>query len=209
MRTKMPSRARRMPATLAVGVLAMTGMSTMPAFAEGNAGETIEVKIQADPDWPAKDSYRAGDTLGFQLIITNTAGADRAVSVTESNLDKSASCKWWRIGTSGQDAVRSDCRATRGFITHTITPEDIEKGSFTPWVQVRTNEVRDPGTVYIDALRFEGPAVDIPSGLFTIESLDPVEAKDSYKAGESVNYTVKIAGTSPKQSYAVTASTFD
>ena len=87
MRTKLPSRVRRLPAILAIGVLAITGMSTAPAFAEDNAEETIDVKIQAEPEWSPKDSYRVGDVLQFQLIITNTASADRAVSITDSNLD--------------------------------------------------------------------------------------------------------------------------
>ena len=213
MRTKLPSRVRRLPAILAIGVLAITGMSTAPAYAEDNAEETIDVKIQAEPEWSPKDSYRVGDVLQFQLIITNTASADRAVSITDSNLERYAPCKWWRIGgnTTGADSIRSDCRSSKGFITHTITAEDIAQGSFTPWVQVHTNEVRNPSKVYIDALRVEGDPVEIPSGLFTIESLtlDEQGAQEVYKAGDRVNYTVKLADTSATQSYAVTESTFE
>lgn len=94
MRTKLSSHVRRLPAILAIDVFTTTGIGTASVYVKGNAEEIIDVRIQAELEWNPEGSYRVGDVLQPQLIITNMASVGHAVPITDSNPERYAPCEW-------------------------------------------------------------------------------------------------------------------
>ncbi|MDC4232456.1 exo-alpha-sialidase [Actinomyces sp. B33] len=208
MRPPMLSRARRLPALAAAATLALTGVTalTPPALAAPIDDAGLDVEIVLDPDSAPKDVYDIGDTIGFLLKVRNTAGSTRAVTTTSSNLTAFEPCRWSGIKA---DETKTDCSTSRGFISHVVTAEDIAAGSFTPTVTLKVQTSYD-GPVLAETGPISGPPIPVRASHFWSEGLTlDGESAASYTAGDTVSYTLALAGASPEHSYRILDSTFD
>lgn len=210
MSTTTSSRAHRLSALMAVGALAFTGLTTTApsAFAIGSDAN-LNVEITLDPDANPKDVYDVGDTIGFLLSVTNTADETRSVTVTKSNLDNYAGCKWSKID-AGQ--TKTDCKASvpKRFITHVVTKDDIAAGSFTPTVELMTQAPGYQGEALGTTGTIFGQAVPVKATRFWGEELiQTSEAQAAYTEGDIVTYSATFGGVSDDKTYQVLKSTFD
>lgn len=210
MSTTTSSRAHRLSALAAVGALAVTGLTTTapPALA-ADSDANLRVAISLDPDADPKDVYDVGDTIGFLLSVTNTADETRSVTVTTSNLDNYAGCKWSKI-EAGQE--KTDCKASvpKRFITHVVTKEDIAAGSFTPTMELMTQAPGYQGEALGMTGTISGPAIPVKATRFWGEELvQTSDAQAVYEEGDTVTYTATFGGVSDDKTYQVLESTFD
>ncbi|WP_103063258.1 sialidase family protein [Actinomyces qiguomingii] len=201
---------RRLGVLLASGALAVAGLATaVPAAAVIVDAAELDVEIVLDPDDGPKDVYDIGETIGFQLKVTNRSTQTRSVTVTDSNLTNYAGCKWRSIDPG---ATKTDCKSTAAnrFITHVVTKEDVLTGSFTPSVTLKTQQAGYVGDTIATTGMISGEPVSVRASHFWIDSLNAQGSTDAvFRAGDEVLYTATLAGVSQQHSYVVVDSAFD
>ncbi|MDO4900012.1 sialidase family protein [Actinomyces sp.] len=199
----------RLGVLLASGAFVVGLTAAPPAAAVEVDAAELDVEIVLDPDYGPKEVYDIGETIGFQLKVTNKSAQTRSVTVTDSNLTNYAGCKWRAIDPG---VTKTDCKASAAnhFITHVVTKEDVLAGSFTPSVALKTQQAGYLGDTIATTGTITGEPVAVHASHFWIEALSTdVDTETTFRAGDEVVYTATLAGVSPHHAYSVVESSFD
>ena len=146
--------------------------------------------------------YSVGDTLSFNIDVTNLATEARSFTVDETDLG--GKCRWSRIEAN---AKKTDCV---GYATHTVTEEDLTGGSFTPEISYKTQQPSYQGEALNTPETIRGDAVPLKASQITVESMTVSDPKDAYKEGDTVEVVVRVRSHSKDTiDVATTSSSFD
>lgn len=86
------------------------------------------------------ESFSVGETIKFQVTLTNDTDTPRAFGFENSNLNDYKKCKWWKVDPR---ETKEDCN----FLYHTVTGADATAGSFTPkvtWIMRQSTQHTSP-----------------------------------------------------------------
>ncbi|WP_051000510.1 sialidase family protein [Actinomyces timonensis] len=149
--------------------------------------------------------YSVGDTLSFNIDVTNLATEARSFTVDETDLGGDVKkCRWSRIEAN---AKKTDCV---GYATHTVTEEDLTGGSFTPEISYKTQQPSYQGEALNTPETIRGDAVPLKASQITVESMTVSDPKDAYKEGDTVEVVVRVRSHSKDTiDVATTSSSFD
>ncbi|QKD79047.1 sialidase family protein [Actinomyces marmotae] len=173
----------RIPAILGAGVIALTGLTIAPtAQAAKTADGRMDIAI-TQAGAPPNGLYRVGSTLMFDIRVTNLDAEARSFSVDKTNLGGDVQkCRWTRIEAQ---ASKADCV---GFATHTVTQEDLDRGSFTPEISYKMQQPAYKGAVLNTPETIRGATVPIkpapPGKDLPEDPQEPEEEKGDFPKAE-------------------------
>ncbi len=179
----MTTRHPRIPALLGAGAIALTGFIIAPTAQAAKTADGLMDIVITHSDAHENGLYAVGDTLNFNIDVTNLATEARSFTVDETNLGGDVKkCRWSRIDAGMK---KTDCV---GYATHTVTEEDLAAGSFTPEISYKTQQpsyqgetLNTPETIRGDAVALKAapPGADKPK-----DPQEPEEEKGDFpKAG--------------------------
>ncbi|WP_194949873.1 exo-alpha-sialidase, partial [Actinomyces trachealis] len=189
MRTQKSLWRRTMVGTFSA--LALAGaVFTVPATTASAVPTTdglMDITItQVDPR--ADGVYAVGETLTYDITITNTTNEAHSYELASTNLSGGvAKCKWREIAPGG---TKTDCAR---LATHKVTAEDIAAGGFTPAI-----------AYYVKAPQYVGAALNpqpetingektvVKRAAVSVESITVSPVKDSYDVGDTITLTPRI-----------------
>lgn len=154
------------------------------------APRALKASFEVANPKPGDVAFHEGDVIRYKLVVTNDTGMTRSFKPVESNLDNWPGCKW----STFQAGATKPC----DFPTHTVTADDVARGSFTPSITFQVYST----TGYTGATEALAPFVGAPTKvaakLATIESFTFTggTGKASYSAGDTLTATLKVRNVS-------------
>ncbi|MDP9806578.1 sialidase-1 [Trueperella bonasi] len=135
---------------------------------------------------PEGAAFEVGETIRFELKVTNDTGIDRSFESTASNLDNWRGCKW--------SALRAGDTQSCPFPTHTVTDEDVKAGGFTPTITFQIYDRTGYSGPATPAAPFEGNPVGVSPRLVTINNFEFTDGtnKDNYSAGDELTASLTL-----------------
>ena len=97
------------------------------------AVDGLEVRLEVTNPRQDGQAWKVGDEIRYSLVVDNDTGVDRAFETTGSNLDNWQPCRWTNMANGGGEL---ECNT----LSHVVTEEDLEAGSFTPTLDARLFE---------------------------------------------------------------------
>lgn len=201
----MTTRHPRIPALLGAGAIALTGFIIAPTAQAAKTADGLMDIVITQTGAHEDHLYSVGDTLSFNIDVTNLATEARSFTVDETDLGGDVKkCRWSRIEAN---AKKTDCV---GYATHTVTEEDLTGGSFTPEISYKTQQPSYQGEALNTPETIRGDAVPLKASQITVESMTVSDPKDAYKEGDTVEVVVRVRSHSKDTiDVATTSSSFD
>lgn len=126
-----------------------------PAMAVDVPGSSDATIVLALENAPADASgWSLGEQMHYVVRLTNTGDRTYGFAPTASNLSGYESCKW-------RQAPANQLFECPGLITHTVTQEDVERGSFEPSITYTRYSQND----------YKGTATELPAATMTAQKV--------------------------------------
>lgn len=138
-------------------------------------------------------AFELGDTIRFNLQVTNDTGVTRSFESVDSNLDNWTSCKWSALAAGDTQPC--------SVATHTVTEEDLEVGSFTPSMTFQIYGTTGYSGPAVELKPFVGDPVLVAPRLVTIDSFEFTGGigNESYSAGDELTAALTITNVFEEQ----------
>ena len=163
-------------------------VDAVEAAAAVAAVEGLEVRLVVTNPRQDGQAWKVGDEICHSLVAANDTGVGRAFETTGSNLDNWQPCRWTNMANGGGEL---ECNT----LSHVVTEEDLEAGSFTPTLDARLFET--PGYTGENQVleQIVGEEAIIAQAVLNLE-LDAEESEESYGVGDTVEATLTIRNIS-------------
>ncbi|MGP5727393.1 sialidase family protein [Corynebacterium casei] len=165
------------------------------------AVDGLEVRLEVTNPRQDGQAWKVGDEIRYSLVVDNDTGVGRAFETTGSNLDNWQPCRWTNMANGGGEL---ECNT----LSHVVTEEDLEAGSFTPTLDARLFETPGYTGENQDLDQIVGEEAIIAQAALDVD-MDAEESEDSYGVGDTVEATLTIRNISDNDVISEVASEQD
>ncbi|MCD4549596.1 sialidase family protein [Schaalia sp. lx-260] len=171
---------RRKTVVILGSLLAMTVSVIPPALAqEQPSPATITLEL-ANPQ-PQGHVWMVGDSMSFDVHVTNNSEMQKVFVPTASNLENFAACQ---LAINAHDTGVCSNR-----MTHILTADDVTNGGFTPTITYTMKESTESSeSVALPTAQGNTTVIDVDS--YSEATIVPTQPKEVWNVGDRINYTV-------------------
>ena len=137
-----------------------------------------------------KNKYVVGQTIPFTITFKNTSGIARSFASGASNMTNTGGCKW------NSAAPNDPLTCTAGY--HKVTAADLERGSYTPYIQWKMHDTTGyAGDPIKQPITF-GTPIEIVDQTIKITKFaqNPDSVKAKYQDGDVVKFDIELTNSS-------------
>ncbi|WP_461005028.1 exo-alpha-sialidase [Trueperella pyogenes] len=168
------------------------GLKPAPSKPE-SAIPNLKAAFKVSNPKPGGAPFQEGDTIRYNLEVTNDTGQTRSFESIGSNLTNWNGCKW----SAFPAAATQSCP----FPTHKVTAEDVKAGGFTPSITFQMYSSTGYKGTTTKFAPFVGSKTPVAPKLASIESFKFTAGtgKENYKVGDALTATLVVKNLSGSQ----------
>lgn len=165
------------------------GLKPTPSKPE-SAIPSLKATFKVSNPKPGGAPFQEGDTIHYNLEVTNDTGQTRSFQSINSNLTNWNGCKW----SAFPAAATQSCP----FPTHKVTAEDVKAGGFTPSITFQMYSSTGYKGTTTKFAPFAGSKTPVAPKLASIESFKFTSGtgKENYKVGDALTATLVVKNLS-------------